>query len=136
MRTIMRFIILSTLTLGLTGAAYSQGISLEQAIREVCANSDSAKMMRQTVKKSEETVRQGWSHALPVVSASATAAESHGSLFGSMGSGSSSSSSSSGQTDVGSVENAGAQQIKLKANGNRHRALGPFRFRRQTVRFI
>jgi HAE1 family hydrophobic/amphiphilic exporter-1 len=113
MYMLKRSIVWSGLLLCFSTSAYSQGITIEQAIREVCANSDSAKMMRQTVKKSEETVRQGWSHALPIVSATATAAESRGSLFGSMGSGSSSSSSS--QTDVGSIDNASAQQIKRQA---------------------
>jgi len=113
MYMLKRSIVWSGLLLCFSTSAYSQGITIEQAIREVCANSDSAKMMRQTVKKSEETVRQGWSHALPIVSATATAAESRGSLFGSMGSGSSSSSSS--QTDVGSVDNAGVLQIKRQA---------------------
>jgi outer membrane protein len=70
---------------------YSEPISLEQAIREVCANSDSVKRMQESLKKSEEMVREKWSNALPVVSASATVAETNGSLFGgSSGSGQSS----------------------------------------------
>ncbi len=71
--------------------ADAQTISLEQAIREVCANSDSVKRMQESLKKSEEMVREKWSNALPVISASATVAETNGSVLGGSSSGSQSS---------------------------------------------
>ena len=101
--------ILVTGTLGFSGSTWSQGITLEQAIREVSANSDAVKSMRETVKKSEAQVREGWAHAFPVVSASAAAAKSHGSLFGSSGGSSSSSSSSAPEVAATDAGQAAAQ---------------------------
>ena len=75
-------------------SAFTQSISLEQVIREVCTKSDSVKMMRETVKKSDQMVRENWSAVYPTISLSAAAAQSYGSLFGGGGSSSSSSSSS------------------------------------------
>jgi outer membrane protein len=72
------FALLSCFAIG----AEAQPISLEQAIREVCTNSDSLKRMHESLKKSEQMVREKWSNALPVISANATAARSHGSIFG------------------------------------------------------
>jgi outer membrane protein len=88
-------IFLSFMLIGLSMGVYAQPVSLEQAIREVCANSDSVKRMHESIKKSEEMVREKWSNALPVVSASATIAENYGSLFGGSSSGSSGTSSRS-----------------------------------------
>jgi HAE1 family hydrophobic/amphiphilic exporter-1 len=112
MRKLLQTVIWSAFLCGFTGTAAAQEVSIEQAIREVCANSDSVKMMRQTIKKSEQNVRQGWSHAYPTLSASATTALSHGSLFGSSSSGSGSGSASSSQPDAGVIDNAGTQQVK------------------------
>jgi outer membrane protein len=75
--------------------AFTQPISLEQVIREVCMKSDSVKMMRETVKKSDQMVRENWSAVYPTISLSAAAAQSYGSLFGGGGGSSSSSSSPS-----------------------------------------
>jgi outer membrane protein len=47
---------------------FSENLSLEQVIREVCANSDSAKMMRESVVKSEEMVRENWAAVFPKLS--------------------------------------------------------------------
>ncbi len=89
---------------GFSMRVYSQSISLEQAIREVCSNSDTLKRMQETVKKSEQMVREKWSNALPVISANAYAARSRGSLFGA--------SSGSGQSARPlAKESAGPQQI-------------------------
>ncbi len=114
MRTLSRSIVWCGIILGLAGRTFPQGITIEQAIHEVCANSDSTRMMRQTIRKSQENVRQGWSHAYPTVSVSATAAENHGSLFGSSGSSSSSSAGSSAPTDEGLARTMDVQQINRK----------------------
>lgn len=97
-------VVLISFLSGFSGPLFSQGIGLEEAIREVCAKSDSVKMMRESVKKSEEMVREKWSNALPVISATAYAARNRGSLFG--GSGGSSSGSSS--REVASASTASA----------------------------
>jgi outer membrane protein len=115
---LLSWLIVSSFSIGV----YSQPISLEQAIREVCANSDSVKRMHESVKKSHEMVREKWSNALPVISASATVAENHGSAFGGSSSSSQSSRSmakeSAGQTpitrgylDSTYVQNAALQKI-------------------------
>jgi outer membrane protein len=70
--------------------AWSETLTLEQVIQEVCTKSDSVKMMKESVKKADEMVREKWSNALPVISASATGAKSHGSAFGGSSSGGSS----------------------------------------------
>jgi outer membrane protein len=56
----------------------SQPIRLEQVIKEVCTKSDSARMMKETITKSHETVRQNWSGALPSVSASISGIRMYG----------------------------------------------------------
>lgn len=81
--------------------SYSQKIGLEQVIREVCANSDSVKMMKETVKKSDQIVRENWSAVYPTISASGAIAKSYGSLFSGGSSGSSSSSSRAPSTQAG-----------------------------------
>jgi len=83
------------LVVGLSTQSFSQKIGLEQVIREVCANSDSVKMMKETVKKSDLVVKENWSAVYPTLSATGAVALSHGSLFSSSGSSSSSSSSHS-----------------------------------------
>lgn len=75
------------LVAGLCMRAFSQPITLEQAIREVCTNSDSVKMMKESVVKADEIVREKWSNALPMISATGYGAESYGSLFGGSGGG-------------------------------------------------
>jgi HAE1 family hydrophobic/amphiphilic exporter-1 len=79
------------LALGLSTAAFSQSLGLEQAIKEVCTNSDSVKMMQQSLEKSDQQVREKRANALPVISGTAYAGKSYGSaLGGSSGGGSSS----------------------------------------------
>ncbi|MBN1127672.1 MAG: TolC family protein [Chitinispirillaceae bacterium] len=63
-------------------SANAETLTLEQVIREVCTKSDSAKMMRESVKKADEMVREKWSNVYPIISASATGARSYGSAFG------------------------------------------------------
>jgi outer membrane protein TolC len=79
------------MVVGLFTQSFSQKIGLEQVIREVCANSDSVKMMKESVKKSDLIVKENWSAVYPTISATGAIAQSYGSLF----SGGSSSSSSS-----------------------------------------
>jgi outer membrane protein TolC len=88
----IKIIITGCMVVGLFTQSFSQKIGLEQVIREVCANSDSVKMMKETVKKSDQMVRENWSAVYPTISATGAVAKSYGSLFSS---GSSSSSSSS-----------------------------------------
>jgi hypothetical protein len=107
-------ILLASVSAGRCG----QPISLEMAIREVCANSDSLKRMRESVKKSEEMVREKWSNALPVIAASATAAVNHGSAFGGSSS-SGSTSRSMGKIAVGDSSRSPtlSDTVKNLANG-------------------
>ncbi|HUI90947.1 MAG TPA: TolC family protein [Chitinivibrionales bacterium] len=72
--------------------ASGQQLSLEQVISEVCTNSDSVKMMKETVKKSEQMVRENWANALPYISATGAYVHNYGSPFSSSGSSSSGSS--------------------------------------------
>jgi outer membrane protein len=81
-----------TLALGLVTPGVSQTLGLEQTIREVCANSDSVKMMNETIVKADEMVREKWANALPVISATGVAMHSYGSAFGGSSGGGSSSS--------------------------------------------
>jgi HAE1 family hydrophobic/amphiphilic exporter-1 len=85
---------------GLLSASFSETLTLEQVIREVCMKSDSAKMMKESIFKSGQMVREKWSNALPVISASANVAENHGSLFGGSSSSSASRSSSSSEDAI------------------------------------
>jgi outer membrane protein len=89
----IKIIITGCMIVGLFTQSFSQKIGLEQVIRDVCANSDSVKMMKETVKKSDLMVKENWSAVYPNLSISGAIAKSYGSLFS--GSGSSSSSSSS-----------------------------------------
>jgi outer membrane protein len=65
----------------------SQTVTLEQVIREVCTKSDSVKMMKESIIKADEMVREKWSNALPKISATGYAGESYGSAFGGSGGG-------------------------------------------------
>ena len=80
---------------GLSTQSFSQKLGLEQVIREVCANSDSVKMMKETIIRADQVVRENWANALPVISATGYVAQSYGSLFGGSSGGGSSSSSRS-----------------------------------------
>jgi HAE1 family hydrophobic/amphiphilic exporter-1 len=95
----IKTIITGYMIVGLFTQSFSQKIGLEQVIREVCANSDSVKMMKETVKKSDLLVKENWSAVYPTISASGAIARSYGSLFSSGGSSSSSSSSHSAPTE-------------------------------------
>lgn len=79
---------------GLITQSFSQKLGLEQVIREVCANSDSVKMMKETIIRADQVVRENWANALPMISATGYAAQSYGSLFGGSSGGSGSSSRS------------------------------------------
>ena len=74
------------LALGMTFAisikVNSQTLTLEQAIRNVCTNSDSVKMMKETIKKADESVREKWANAWPVISATGAAVHNYGSALG------------------------------------------------------
>ena len=71
---------------------HSQTLGLEQVIREVCSNSDSVKMMKESVIKADQMVRENWANALPYISATGAYVHNYGSAFGSSGGGSSGSS--------------------------------------------
>ncbi|MCU0609837.1 MAG: TolC family protein [Chitinispirillaceae bacterium] len=93
------FRIAAVLTIAFSPIAFSEGITLEQVIREVCTQSDSAKMMKQSVKKADEMVREKWSNAYPVISANVYVARNRGSVFGgSSGGGSTSRTFASAET--------------------------------------
>ncbi|MDD5673886.1 MAG: TolC family protein [Chitinivibrionales bacterium] len=70
--------ILLFLSLAFSNRTFSETITLEQVIRETCAKSDSAKMMRETMNKSDQQIREKWSAALPVISASVFGGRSYG----------------------------------------------------------
>jgi outer membrane protein len=98
MNVLSKLIVSASIVIGGSCLAFSEGLSLDQAIREVCTKSDSVKMMKESIKKSEEMVREKWSNALPVISATGTTARNHGSAFGG------SSSSGSATRTMGSVD--------------------------------
>ena len=52
---------------GLQTSALSQGISLEEVIREVSTKSDSVKILQETVIKSKMQIKEQWANALPTV---------------------------------------------------------------------
>lgn len=105
--TINALIMIITL---LTVQAYCQPVSLEQAMRETCTNSDSVRMMKETLRKSEMMVKEKWASAYPKISTSLSASRLFGSLMGTSMGGSSGSSSSStvGSTSLGKTAAAGA----------------------------
>jgi outer membrane protein len=88
------------ITLSASMHVISQPLTLEQAIREVCSNSDSVKMMKESIKKSDEIVREKWANAWPVISATGAYVHNYGSSFGGSSSGSSGSSRSLAKTTV------------------------------------
>jgi outer membrane protein TolC len=57
-------------------------ISLEQAINETCNNSDSVKMMKETLVKSKQMIREKWSAVYPNLSTTLFGGRSYGSVFG------------------------------------------------------
>ena len=60
----------------LSGSAFSETLTLEQVIREVCTKSDSAKMMNESIIKSDMLVRENKSAAWPKLSFSTNASYS------------------------------------------------------------
>jgi outer membrane protein len=81
----LSIIILSIVILGLSQSAFSEGgIGLEQVIREVCTKSDSAKMMNETLIKSDQMIREKWSNAFPIISASMSGGRSVSNLASTM----------------------------------------------------
>jgi len=66
----MRTVLVACVSLGFVSSVHSQALTLEQVIREVCANSDSVKMMKETMYKSDQLVKQKKSAAMPIVSGS------------------------------------------------------------------
>lgn len=71
------------IALGLSSQSFSQKITLEQVIKEVCTNSDSVKMMQETIIKSQEMIREKRAAAFPTVSTSATTARQYTPMFSS-----------------------------------------------------
>jgi outer membrane protein len=73
---------------GFSGPLFSEGLSqslsLERVIREVCTKSDSAKMMQESLIKSEEMVREKWSNAFPTLSATISGGRSVSNLASTM----------------------------------------------------
>ncbi len=67
-----------------SGSLFSEGISLEQVIREVCTKSDSVKMMQETLIKSDQMIREKWSNAFPIISASLSGGRSVSNLASTM----------------------------------------------------
>ena len=63
----IKIIITGCMIVGLFTQSFSQKIGLEQVIREVCANSDSVKMMKESVKKSDLIVKENWSAVYPTI---------------------------------------------------------------------
>lgn len=63
--------------------AFAETLTLEQVIKEVCTNSDSVKMMKESIIKGDQMVREKWANALPNISATGAAIHNYGSAFGS-----------------------------------------------------
>jgi|WetSurMetagenome_2_1015567.scaffolds.fasta_scaffold00008_106 outer membrane protein len=72
--------------IGFSPRTQAQVLTLENAIREVCTNSDSVKMMNQSVFKADQMVREKWANALPLVSATGAYVHNYGSAVGGSGS--------------------------------------------------
>jgi outer membrane protein len=72
---IAKFVFITAI-LVLSGSAFSESLTLEQVIREVCTKSDSAKMMKESIIKSEMLVRENKSAAWPKLSFSTNASYS------------------------------------------------------------
>lgn len=57
-----------SLLVGLQVPALSEGLGLEEVIREVSTKSDSVKMLQETVTKSKMQIKEQWANAMPTVS--------------------------------------------------------------------
>lgn len=73
------------IVLVLSTSVFSQSVTLEQVIKEVCTKSDSVKMMKESVIKADQVVRENWANALPFVSLTGAYIHNYGSAFGSSG---------------------------------------------------
>lgn len=73
----MKSLLALALLLGTVQWVLSAPITLETAIREVCAKSDSSKMMEESAKKTKQMIREKYSAALPTLSTSLSAARIH-----------------------------------------------------------
>jgi outer membrane protein len=77
-------VVLISFLSGFWGPLFSQGIGLEEVIREVCTKSDSVKMMQETLIKSDQLIREKWSNAFPIISASLNGGRSVSNLASTM----------------------------------------------------
>jgi len=77
-------IILLITVLFFSSRVFSQGLGLEQVIREVCTKSDSAKMMQESLIKSDQLIREKWSNAFPTISAAINGGRSVSNLASTM----------------------------------------------------
>jgi HAE1 family hydrophobic/amphiphilic exporter-1 len=75
---------MTAFVLGASLPAVCGGIGLRQVIFEVCTKSDSVKMMRETLVKSELIVREKWSRAMPTASATVSGGRSVSNLLSTM----------------------------------------------------
>lgn len=76
-----------SLLFSLVTPVFSEGITLEQAIRETRINSDSARMMKETMIKSDQMIREKWSAVYPSISSTLFGGRSYGSVMGGASSG-------------------------------------------------
>jgi outer membrane protein TolC len=67
----LTLVIFTGIISGLSTRAFSQNLTLEQVIHEACTVSDTAKMMNESVLKSDAVVRENRSAAFPKISTSA-----------------------------------------------------------------
>jgi HAE1 family hydrophobic/amphiphilic exporter-1 len=95
------------LAVGWPAAAAAQVLTLEDAIRQACANSDSAKMMNETITKAQQVVRQNWSAAYPKFATTIFGGRALASLASAGASGGSS-------TGGGSLGKAAADTLQLQ----------------------
>ena len=70
-----------SMLVGLQTPALSQGISLEEVIREVSTKSDSVKILQETVIKSKMQIKEQWANALPTASSEAGGASALNALI-------------------------------------------------------
>jgi outer membrane protein TolC len=61
---------------------FSEVITLEDAIKEVSLNSDSAKSMRESIYKSKQVIRENYARAFPNISTELSAGEAYGRGYG------------------------------------------------------
>jgi outer membrane protein len=81
-RKIMILALAMVMMIATSTHVHSQTLGLQQVIQEVCTNSDSVKMMKESVIKADQMVREKWANAFPVISATGAAAYNYGSAFG------------------------------------------------------